>query len=221
MDPVVSTLLSTKSWLGSGKLALEPTDFLGVEVLVEEVVGLDAVVVYQGDGGIPALEEAVETLGDEAAAAPQPTTVDQEFSSGTSSPSKYGIQSPPIPPVMYARVISSPSGRTSPGRAFKYLRLVHRDEVAIDPNPAAQLRQGGVEVSDDAVDAEALLAPVIGGRRGRRMRRCHTGVLACPTLALLHCLAQRRRSRARRRGAGTVRYPILASIRCWPWSPPP
>ena len=53
-------------------------------------------------------------------------------------------------------------GRTtadSPGH-----RPVHRGEVAVDPHPETQLGPEGVEASYDAVDAEALLVPVVGGR---------------------------------------------------------
>ena len=50
-------------------LALELSDILGVEVLAQQVVGFHPVVVDQDDGSIPPLEEAAETLGDEAAGA--------------------------------------------------------------------------------------------------------------------------------------------------------
>ena len=43
-------------------------------------------------------------------------------------------------------------------------RQLHRGEVAVDADPETQLGPEGVEASDDAVDAEALLVPVVGGR---------------------------------------------------------
>ena len=49
-------------------------------------------------------------------------------------------------------------------RSVEHLRPVHRGEVAVDPDPETQLRPRGVEASDDPVDAEALLVPVVGGR---------------------------------------------------------
>ena len=54
--------------------------------------------------------------------------------------------------------------RTARVRAAEHLRPVQRGEVAVDPDPETQLRPGSVEASDDAVDAEALLVPVVGGR---------------------------------------------------------
>ena len=50
-------------------LALEATHVARVKILAEQVVGFHPVVVDQGDGGLPSLEEAAETLGDKAAGA--------------------------------------------------------------------------------------------------------------------------------------------------------
>ena len=48
--------------------------------------------------------------------------------------------------------------------AVEYLRPVHRGEVAVHADPEAQFRFSGVEAPGDAVDAESLLVPVVGGR---------------------------------------------------------
>ena len=54
--------------VGQG-FALELADVGRIEILAEQVVGFHPVVVHQDDGGVPALEEAAEALGDEAAGA--------------------------------------------------------------------------------------------------------------------------------------------------------
>ncbi len=44
------------------------------------------------------------------------------------------------------------------------MRPFHRGEVSVDPDPEAQPRLRVIETSDDPVDAEPLLVPVVGGR---------------------------------------------------------
>ena len=48
--------------------------------------------------------------------------------------------------------------------AAEHLGPAQRGEVAVDADPQAQIRFRGVQASHDAVDAEALLVPVVGGR---------------------------------------------------------
>ena len=49
-------------------------------------------------------------------------------------------------------------------RTVKHPQPVQRGGVAVDADPEPQLGPRGVKASRDAVDAEALLGPVVGGR---------------------------------------------------------
>ena len=150
-------------------LALESAHVLCVEVLAQQVVGLDPVVVDQDDGGLPPMEEAAEALGHETAGPAaadhgDPGVVEQECVVQVVGHSYLLVVR-----LGYAIGVScrhrpfahQPDSRL---RAVEHLGPVHRGEVAVDPQPEAQLGPGRIEAPDDAVDAEALLVPVVGIR---------------------------------------------------------
>ena len=142
-------------------LTLESPDILRVEILAQQVVGLHPVVVDQDDGGLPPLEESAQALGDEAAGSPaadhgDPRVVQQEL---VVQVVRHSITS--LSFVWCVVFVHEPDARV---RAAEHLGPVQRGEVAVDADPQAQLGPVAVEASHDAVDAEALLVPVVGGR---------------------------------------------------------